>query len=77
VEGDAGTALAAPRHRGPLDGDASEQHADRGNGAILSGEFGGARVAHLGTDRDLGVILETFGGTLEPSRRSRAGQPPQ
>jgi hypothetical protein len=30
---------------------------------ILSGEFGGGRVAYLGTDRDLGVILEVFGGT--------------
>jgi methylmalonyl-CoA/ethylmalonyl-CoA epimerase len=28
--------------------------ADRGNGVILSGEFGGAKVAYLGTDRDLG-----------------------
>jgi hypothetical protein len=26
---------------------------------ILSGEFGGARVAYLGTDRDLGVIIES------------------
>jgi hypothetical protein len=37
--------------------------ADRGNGVILSGEFGGARVAYLGTDRDLGVIIEIFSGT--------------
>jgi hypothetical protein len=39
--------------------------ADRGNGVILSGEFGGARVAYLGTDRDLGVIIEIFGGTAD------------
>jgi hypothetical protein len=37
--------------------------ADGGNGVILSGEFAGARVAYLGTDRDLRVILEIFGGT--------------
>jgi hypothetical protein len=34
-----------------------------GNGVILSGEFGGARVAYLGTDRDLGVVIEIFSGT--------------
>jgi hypothetical protein len=30
---------------------------------VLGGEFGGARVAHLGTDRDLGVIIEIFSGS--------------
>ncbi len=30
---------------------------------ILSGEFGGARVAYLGTDRDLGVTIEIFSDT--------------
>jgi hypothetical protein len=39
------------------------RQADRGNGVILSGEFGGARVAYLGTDHDLGVIIEIFSGT--------------
>jgi methylmalonyl-CoA/ethylmalonyl-CoA epimerase len=43
--------------------DETVAQADRGNGVILSGEFGGARVAYLGTDRDLGVIIEIFSGT--------------
>jgi methylmalonyl-CoA/ethylmalonyl-CoA epimerase len=43
--------------------DETVAQADRGNGVILSGEFGGARVAYLGTDRDLGVIIEVFSGT--------------
>ncbi len=30
---------------------------------ILGGEFAGARVAYLGTDRDLGVVMEIFSGT--------------
>jgi methylmalonyl-CoA/ethylmalonyl-CoA epimerase len=34
--------------------------AERRNGVILSGEFSGAWVACLGTDRDLGVIIEVF-----------------
>ncbi len=42
--------------------DETVAQAERGNGVILSGEFGGGRVAHLGTDRDLGVIIEIFGG---------------
>jgi hypothetical protein len=29
---------------------------------VLSGEFEGVRVAYLGTDRDLGVMLEIFSG---------------
>jgi methylmalonyl-CoA/ethylmalonyl-CoA epimerase len=45
------------------DFDETVAQADRGNGVILSGEFGGARVAYLGTDRDLGVIIEIFSGT--------------
>jgi methylmalonyl-CoA/ethylmalonyl-CoA epimerase len=43
--------------------DETVAQADRGNGVILSGEFGGAKVAYLGTDRDLGVTLEIFSGT--------------
>ena len=39
---------------------------------ILSSEFGGARVAYLGTDRDLGVTLEIFGGT--PDDRPQADE---
>jgi len=34
----------------------------RGIDVVLSGEFEGVRVAYLGTDRDLGVILEIFSG---------------
>jgi hypothetical protein len=37
--------------------------ADRGNGVILGGEFAGARVAYLGSDCDLGVVMEIFSGT--------------
>jgi methylmalonyl-CoA/ethylmalonyl-CoA epimerase len=36
--------------------------AKRGIDVVLSGEFEGVRVAYLGTDRDLGVILEIFSG---------------
>ena len=35
----------------------------RTNKVILSGEFSGARVAYLATERDLGVVLEVFSGT--------------
>ena len=45
------------------DFDETVAQADRGNGVILSREFGGARVAYLGTDRDLGVVIEIFSGT--------------
>ncbi len=37
--------------------------AERGNGVVLSGEFGGISVAYLATDRELGVTTEIFGGT--------------
>lgn len=36
---------------------------------LRRGEFGGARVAYLGADRDLAVIIEIFGGT--PDDRPR------
>ena len=40
--------------------------AERGNDLVLDGElggqFGGIKVAYLGTRRDLGVILEVFNG---------------
>jgi hypothetical protein len=32
---------------------------------ILRGKFGGSTVAYLGTDRDLGVVLDMFSGTRE------------
>ena len=51
------------------DVDETVAQADRGNGVILSGEFGGARVAYLGTERDLGVTIEIFSGT--PDDRPR------
>jgi hypothetical protein len=34
--------------------------AKRGTDVVLSGEFERVKVAHLGTDRDPGVILEIF-----------------
>jgi methylmalonyl-CoA/ethylmalonyl-CoA epimerase len=37
--------------------------AQRGTDLVLSGEFEGIKVAYLGTERDLGVILEIFSGT--------------
>ncbi len=36
--------------------------AKRGNELVLSCEFSGIKVAYLGTQRDLGVILEVFNG---------------
>jgi hypothetical protein len=53
-----------------LDFDETVAQVDRRNGVILSGEFGGGRVAYLGTDRDLGVIIEIFSGSPD-------GRPPQ
>jgi methylmalonyl-CoA/ethylmalonyl-CoA epimerase len=43
--------------------DESVARAERENNVILSGEFSGARVAYLATERDLGVVLEVFSGT--------------
>ena len=43
--------------------DETVERAERENNVILSGEFSGARVAYLATERDLGVILEVFSGT--------------
>jgi methylmalonyl-CoA/ethylmalonyl-CoA epimerase len=34
----------------------------RGVDVVLSGEFEGVKVAYLGTDRELGVILEIYSG---------------
>jgi methylmalonyl-CoA/ethylmalonyl-CoA epimerase len=36
--------------------------AEKGNELVLSGTFGGYRVAYLATDRDLGVVAEIFSG---------------
>jgi hypothetical protein len=36
------------------------EEADRGREPVLSGTFGGFRVAYLPTEQDLGVILEVF-----------------
>jgi methylmalonyl-CoA/ethylmalonyl-CoA epimerase len=36
--------------------------AERENGVILSGEFGGIDIAYLDTQRDLGVIIEIASG---------------
>jgi hypothetical protein len=40
---------------------------------ILSGEFAGARVAYLGTDRDLGVVIEISSGTAAGGRPDESG----
>ena len=40
--------------------DETVARAERENNVILSCEFGGARVAYLATERDLGVVLEVF-----------------
>ena len=45
------------------DFDETVGRAERENNVILSGEFSGARVAYLTTERDLGVVLEVFSGT--------------
>ena len=55
------------------DFDETVAQADRGNGVILSGEFGGARVAYLGTDRDLGVVIEISSGTAAGGRPDESG----
>jgi hypothetical protein len=36
--------------------------AKRGNELVLSCELSGIKVAYLGTQRDLGMILEVFNG---------------
>jgi methylmalonyl-CoA/ethylmalonyl-CoA epimerase len=55
------------------DFDETVAQATRGNGLILSGEFAGARVAYLGTDRDLGVVIEIFSGTAAGGRPDESG----
>jgi hypothetical protein len=54
-------------HRQPVRSRTRRARADRENGVILSGKFGSGTVAYLGTDRDLGVVLEIFSGTQEVS----------
>jgi methylmalonyl-CoA/ethylmalonyl-CoA epimerase len=46
--------------------------AKRGIEVPLSGEFEDVRVAYLGTDRDLGVILEIFSGMPDQEQKSDA-----
>jgi methylmalonyl-CoA/ethylmalonyl-CoA epimerase len=41
---------------------------ERGTDLVLSGEFEGVKVAYLGTDRNLGVILEIYSGTPKPKQ---------
>jgi methylmalonyl-CoA/ethylmalonyl-CoA epimerase len=57
VERSARIAVATPNF------DETVARAERENHVILSGEFSGARVAYLATERDLGVVLEVFSGT--------------
>ena len=42
--------------------DVVAEQIQRGNTLPLSGSFSGVNIAYLPTDRDLGVILETFSG---------------
>ncbi len=46
--------------------------AKRGNELVLSGEFSGIKVAYLGTQRDLGVILEVFNGLPDGKQKPEA-----
>jgi hypothetical protein len=39
---------------------------------VLSGEFSGIRVAYLGTDQDLGVIIEIFSGMPDAEQKPDA-----
>ncbi len=55
------------------DFDETVAQADRGNGVILSGEFGSARVAYLGTDRDLRGGHRIFSGTAAGGRPDASG----
>lgn len=55
--------------------DETVAQADRGNSVILSGEFGGGRVAYLGMDRDLGVISRSSAAP-PTSARSRTRPTP-
>ena len=49
------------------------KEAKRGIDIPLSGEFEGVEVAYLGTDRDLGVILEIFSGLPNQEQKSDEG----
>ena len=48
--------------------DKTVAQAERENNVTLSGEFSGAKVAYLATERDLGVILEVFSGMPESNQ---------
>jgi hypothetical protein len=50
--------------------DETVARAERENNVILGGEFSGARVAHLATERDLGVILEVFSFSGTPDEEA-------
>lgn len=53
---------------------AMAQQAERQNLPVLSGEAGGINVALLGTERDLGVILEVYSGMPDSAQGSQARQ---
>jgi glyoxalase/bleomycin resistance protein/dioxygenase superfamily protein len=58
------------------DFDETVAQAERENGVVLSGKFGGAKVAYLGTDRDLGVtIIEIFSGSPDDRPQSDESNP--
>ncbi len=48
--------------------------AKRGTDVVLSGEFEGVKVAYLGTERDLGVMLEIFSGRPNLEQKPDASQ---
>jgi methylmalonyl-CoA/ethylmalonyl-CoA epimerase len=45
----------------------------RGRAAVLSGMFGGFRVAYLPTEHDLGVIVEIFSDDRSPEQKTHSG----
>jgi hypothetical protein len=51
---------------------ADGREAKRGNDLVLSGELSGIKVAYLGTERDLGVIIEIFNGMPDVKQKPDA-----
>jgi len=60
-------AVAAPKSDETL-----AMQAKRGNDSVLTGEFSGIKVAYLGRERDLGVIIETFNGMPDVKQKPDA-----
>jgi hypothetical protein len=49
--------------------------AERGNGVLLGGDYGGISFAYLATDRDIGVITEIFSGAPGEDQQPDATYP--